>query len=83
MHESKRERYIRILTDKGGADISAEACKELVELLKEADRPKGKWVDRGRAVYPWFESGECNQCGGYGSGAWKFCPNCGADMRNK
>ena len=35
MNETKRERYIRILSGLGGADISAEACKEIVELLKE------------------------------------------------
>lgn len=35
MSETKRERYIRILSGLGGADISSEACKELVELLKE------------------------------------------------
>ena len=46
MNETKRERYIRILSGLGGADITAEACKELVELLKEQpERPKEwKWI---------------------------------------
>lgn len=37
---TRRERYIRILSGLGGADISAEACKELVELLKEQPEDK-------------------------------------------
>lgn len=45
---------------------------------------KGKWIDRsdgGRILYPWDESHECSQCGHNGSGAWEYCPRCGADMR--
>lgn len=43
----------------------------------------GKWIDRsegGRILNPWEESHKCDQCGYFGSGAWKFCPNCGAKM---
>ena len=45
---------------------------------------KGHWIDRsegGRIKYPWMEAHECDKCGEYGSAAWNFCPNCGADMR--
>lgn len=50
----------------------------------EAEPRTGKWIDRsegGRIRYPWWESCECNKCGETASGAYNFCPNCGADMR--
>ena len=65
--------------------------KNQVKTLREENelstQPKtGKWIDRsegGRILHPWMESYKCDQCGDYGSGAWNYCPNCGADMRGK
>lgn len=87
MNETKRERYIRILSGLGGADISAEACKELVELLKEQpERPNGHWVEIGDEPY---DEWECDRCGFVidGSGCidpeeyrdiYIYCPHCGS-----
>ena len=70
----------------------AEYCKwstdGIVSVIKDMPsvQPKantGRWIDRsegGRIKYPWMEAYECNECGEYGSAAWKFCPNCGARM---
>ena len=76
MTESKRERYIRILSGLDGAEISAEACKELVELLKE---PKmGKWL----RTDDMYETLICSVCD-YDTQDYidyPYCPNCGAKM---
>lgn len=53
------------------------------EIVPSAEVVDGKWIDRsdgGRIKYPWWESCECNQCGEYSSGAYNFCPHCGAKM---
>lgn len=55
-----------------------EAMNMAIEAL--TDRPTGKWINRGSAVYPWFTNSKCDQCGHYGSKMWAFCPNCGARM---
>lgn len=63
-----------------------EDCLEIIENFPSTEPKTGKWVDRsdgGRILNPWWESCECDQCGDYGSGAWNFCPNCGAKMKGE
>lgn len=64
---------------------NADMCDDVRKLpsVTPSSR-KGHWIDRsegGRIKYPWMEAHECDKCGEYGSAAWNFCPNCGADMR--
>jgi len=58
-------------------------------LSAQQERPKGNWVEIGDEPY---DEWECDMCGFVidGSGCidpeeykdvYKFCPNCGADMR--
>ena len=65
-------------------EINGYGAIDDIRALPSADRPQGEWVDRsdgGRILHPWWENYECNRCGYYGSGAWNFCPNCGARMK--
>ena len=57
---------------------------DMVEKLPSADRPQGKW--KAKSFHEFF----CDNCG-FSFDMMKcdflenmnFCPNCGADMRNK
>lgn len=43
-------------------------------------RKTGRWIDRGYMKVGFH----CSECGGYAvSGKEKYCPNCGADMRQR
>ena len=80
MHESKRDGYIRrigiaLSNDdvKAGISLTHEAAQEILELLKQPWRSKGKWnVDEDG-------NSHCPFCGS--SGFDNFCSTCGADMR--
>ena len=46
------------------------------------ERKKGKWISRKnepKHKYWWT----CSECQGRFDYEWKFCPNCGADMREE
>ena len=52
---------------------------EVKEMLDKI-RPKGQWVVKGS----WNTRPVCSECGAFNNSKYKnFCPNCGADMRNK
>ena len=66
-------------------EITLGEFERLVDI--EVIEPKrGEWIDRsdgGRILNPWWETYECSKCGQYGTRIWNFCPNCGADMRER
>ena len=44
------------------------------------ERPQGEWIDTGRMEEYWEEEYQCSICGA--KDHWhKFCPNCGAPMK--
>ena len=45
-------------------------------LTIEPERKKGKWIDG-------YKRQTCSVCRQRGYRSWKFCPNCGADMRGE
>ena len=61
-----------------------------IELI----RPQGEWIEKVETKqlgHGWLTAHEivCSFCGGSGENdenipqCWKFCPNCGADMRGE
>lgn len=57
------------------------AWKEWVGALPSAQPKKGKWIPRIGLKHPdWFT---CSECTGQFDYKWKYCPNCGADMRGE
>lgn len=68
----------------------ADNCEAVLNRLPSADRPQGEWVD---AEIPLESGGSmpiqvCNLCKtfyplAYTGGGHRFCPNCGADMRER
>ena len=92
MADINREAAIRAIEDKAKGIKNEDtlnglcgAIAILFDLPSVIPQEKtGHWIDRsdgGRIKYPWMEAHECDKCGEYGSAAWNFCPNCGADMR--
>lgn len=61
--------------------------KNYLEAIKfymdKVDRPTGHWiVDKEHSITMTFY--KCTNCDWFGGVTWyKFCPICGADMRNK
>lgn len=58
----------------------ARFVKENNTFYSSERRKTGKWIDRivdYRLLY------FCSECGEIGSDLWKFCPYCGADMREE
>ena len=63
---------------------TAQAIR-VVREMPEADvveHKKGKWISRKNELKnkDWWT---CSECQGRFDYEWKFCPNCGADMREE
>lgn len=71
-----------ILDNKDYSDRVEEAINMAIETLKE-QRPHGEWVEKCWND-PRFVDYECSVCKrSIMNGRPNFCPNCGADMRQK
>lgn len=92
-----REDAIRAIFSKPayhGSDGSwyhSDDIRDAVDNTPSADRPRGKWIDKGWHGDWQFETDgrgncwheyECSECGyRKRGGKSNFCPDCGADMR--
>ena len=47
-----------------------------IKALQEPEPKKGQWIE-GKTLE------KCSICGKKGFPDWRYCPNCGADMRGK
>ena len=73
--------------DKRFDSIPMEQTAEILQLRKDLrelpsaqpERMRGRWIPN---IYPDVGDGyRCSQCGAYHVAPYKFCHNCGADMR--
>lgn len=55
-----------------------ETIKNLLEEMEEK-REKAGWIEDGYRNLP----SVCSYCGNKGKRSWKYCPECGADMREE
>ena len=64
------------------------------DVIVQEKRPQGEWIEKVETKqlgHGWLTTHEtvCSVCGGSGENdenipqCWKFCPNCGADMRGR
>lgn len=67
----------------GGCNPNRDSFIDNIQAADVRKNIRGKWIKHGKDV-------ECNKCGAIFSvgkhkllGMWKFCPNCGADMRKE
>ena len=80
------EYQVKIINDIEYVMLSEVQMKMRKLPSAQPERKKGEWTDRsdgGRILHPWWETYECSKCGQYGTRIWNFCPNCGADMRER
>lgn len=72
----EKERYDRLLEN---ATIMDEALKKY-QTADVLEVKHGKWISRKNEPKHngWWT---CSECQGRFDYEWKFCPNCGADMR--
>jgi len=66
------------------------AFENIIEQLPyaQSERKMGRWINKRYRWLDcismwWINSYECSACGAAGLHDWKFCPNCGADMRGE
>lgn len=76
-------------------DRHYEALQMAIKALEEPERKKGEWIIKDNPGTGWYRV-TCSECGedvtstapciGFYPNAkvtWDYCPNCGADMRQK
>ena len=72
----EKERYDRLLEH---ANILAEEMRKY-QTADVPERNVGKWKKSWHSYFK-QELPCCSVCGHFSAMRWKYCPNCGADMR--
>ena len=72
--------------ENGVGKITLECMDELMSMI--ADRPQGEWIEFdtkwGRSLYYCTNCMETSEVPtAFGKPLYDFCPNCGADMRER
>lgn len=83
----ERQDAINVFGDVHPLDYNAQSYLDAIKALPSAQRKKGHWIHIGCGCF------ECDQCSELvstnvyrtekASDSFKFCPNCGADMRGE
>ena len=77
------------LANRGIKVISYDEWEHLCDCIDDAkaadvrENVRGEWIKGGEQPYfrKHFDIVVCSICNKRGEKRWKFCPNCGADMR--
>ena len=65
----------------GLTEIAFSGLKARVDALPSVTQKSGKWIAHSDGI--WIEYYECSECGRAHTIHSDYCPNCGADMRDK
>lgn len=81
--------YAGMFTDELGFVVSLEAVLRGIDFAEAVDAAEvvhGEWIIPTKIGHRSFNIPHCSACGGVPCGVdenTKFCPNCGADMRER
>ena len=81
---SRKAAILQLSHNKCGNDENDIAVQHDIETIitlpsAQPERMRGRWIPN---IYPDVGDGyRCSQCGAYHVVQYKFCHNCGADMR--
>lgn len=76
------------MSDLISIQAAIDAAKDLLELITfdierllstQPEHKTGQWIEDGYYNLPCV----CSRCGKEGNRSYKFCPNCGAEMRGE
>ena len=85
MSNTTRYPQCHMRTAMGNCDPIGGFCtsvnESVCEALHKVSRPHGEWIDRSGGIEGAWNY--CSVCGEQAIDLYDFCPNCGADMREK
>jgi len=61
--------------------MNSKGMPNFSTAVEVADRPQGEWIDKSNGIEGAWNY--CSVCGEQAIDLYDFCPNCGADMRER